>query len=61
MLYGENLNRASAIASTTKLMTALIVLEHVHRLGTMFTEPNYYAGPHRFADRTAARGADERA
>jgi serine-type D-Ala-D-Ala carboxypeptidase (penicillin-binding protein 5/6) len=43
MLYGDNLNRESAIASTTKLMTALIVLEHVHHLGTIFTQPDYYA------------------
>jgi D-alanyl-D-alanine carboxypeptidase (penicillin-binding protein 5/6) len=33
-------NRELPIASTTKLMTALITLEHVHRLGTMFTNPN---------------------
>ena len=45
MLYGANLNRESAIASTTKLMTALIVLEHVHHLGTIFTQPDYYAAP----------------
>jgi D-alanyl-D-alanine carboxypeptidase (penicillin-binding protein 5/6) len=42
MLYGDALNRESAIASTTKLMTALIVLEHVHRLGTVFTDPDYF-------------------
>ncbi len=45
MLYGDDLNRESAIASTTKLMTALIVLEHVHHLDTVFTQPNYYAAP----------------
>jgi D-alanyl-D-alanine carboxypeptidase (penicillin-binding protein 5/6) len=45
MLYGDNLNREAAIASTTKLMTALIVLEHVHHLGTMFTQPDYYPAP----------------
>jgi serine-type D-Ala-D-Ala carboxypeptidase (penicillin-binding protein 5/6) len=45
MLYGDNLNRQAAIASTTKLMTALIVLEHVHHLGTIFTQPDYYAAP----------------
>jgi serine-type D-Ala-D-Ala carboxypeptidase (penicillin-binding protein 5/6) len=45
MLYGDSLNRESAIASTTKLMTALIVLEHVHHLGTVFTQPNYYSAP----------------
>jgi serine-type D-Ala-D-Ala carboxypeptidase (penicillin-binding protein 5/6) len=31
------------VASTTKLMTALLTLEHVHHLGTMFTQPSYYA------------------
>jgi D-alanyl-D-alanine carboxypeptidase (penicillin-binding protein 5/6) len=36
-------NRELAIASATKLMTALLTLEHVHRLGTLFTAPNYYA------------------
>jgi serine-type D-Ala-D-Ala carboxypeptidase (penicillin-binding protein 5/6) len=45
MLFGENLNRPAAIASTTKLMTALIVLEHVHHLSTVFTQPNYYSAP----------------
>jgi D-alanyl-D-alanine carboxypeptidase (penicillin-binding protein 5/6) len=45
MLYGDKLNREAAIASTTKLMTALIVLEHVHRLGTIFTQPDYYSAP----------------
>jgi D-alanyl-D-alanine carboxypeptidase (penicillin-binding protein 5/6) len=45
MLYGDNLNREAAIASTTKLMTALIVLEHVHHLGTIFTQPDYYSAP----------------
>jgi D-alanyl-D-alanine carboxypeptidase (penicillin-binding protein 5/6) len=42
-VYARNANRELAIASTTKLMTALITLQHVHRLGTMFTEPDYYA------------------
>ena len=35
--------RQCPIAWTTKLMTALIVLEHVHHLGTIFTQPDYYA------------------
>ena len=30
------------IASTTKLMTALVTLEHVHRLGTVFTQNDFY-------------------
>jgi D-alanyl-D-alanine carboxypeptidase (penicillin-binding protein 5/6) len=42
-LYGLNSQRRLAIASTTKLMTALITLEHVHHLSTVFTAPNYYA------------------
>ncbi|MDQ6836733.1 MAG: hypothetical protein M3016_11160 [Actinomycetota bacterium] len=41
-LYAANAYRAGAIASTTKLMTALVVLDHIHRLGTVFTEPHYY-------------------
>ena len=43
MLYGVNAQRRVAIASTTKLMTALIVLQHVHRLSTMFTQNDYTA------------------
>ena len=42
-LYGVDYNRRVAIASTTKLMTALVTLEHVHHLSTVFTAPNYYA------------------
>ena len=30
LLHGVNANKRVAIASTTKLMTALIVLQHVH-------------------------------
>jgi serine-type D-Ala-D-Ala carboxypeptidase (penicillin-binding protein 5/6) len=45
LLYGEAINRESAIASTTKLMTALIVLEHVRHLGTVFTQPDYISAP----------------
>jgi D-alanyl-D-alanine carboxypeptidase (penicillin-binding protein 5/6) len=45
MLYGDHLNREAAIASTTKLMSALIVLEHVRRLGTILTQPDYYPAP----------------
>jgi D-alanyl-D-alanine carboxypeptidase (penicillin-binding protein 5/6) len=43
LLYGVNAQRRVAIASTTKLMTALIVLQHVHRLSTMFTQNDYTA------------------
>jgi serine-type D-Ala-D-Ala carboxypeptidase (penicillin-binding protein 5/6) len=31
------------VASTTKLMTSLLTLEHVHRLGRTFPQPDYYA------------------
>jgi serine-type D-Ala-D-Ala carboxypeptidase (penicillin-binding protein 5/6) len=41
-LAGVDANRPLPIASTTKLMTALIVLEHIHKLDTVFVEPNYY-------------------
>jgi serine-type D-Ala-D-Ala carboxypeptidase (penicillin-binding protein 5/6) len=42
-LYGVDANRKLPIASTTKLMTALVTLEHVHHLGTVFTNPDYRA------------------
>jgi D-alanyl-D-alanine carboxypeptidase (penicillin-binding protein 5/6) len=41
VLWGEREHARVAIASTTKLMTALITLERV-RLGDVFTEPDYY-------------------
>jgi serine-type D-Ala-D-Ala carboxypeptidase (penicillin-binding protein 5/6) len=40
-LFGQDPDGRRAIASTTKLMTALITLEHVHRLGRMFTQNDY--------------------
>jgi serine-type D-Ala-D-Ala carboxypeptidase (penicillin-binding protein 5/6) len=40
-LYGRSANSREAIASATKLMTALVTIEHVHRLGTMFTQNGY--------------------
>ncbi len=43
VLYASNANSGLAIASTTKLMTALLTLEHVPRLSVMFTAPNYRA------------------
>jgi D-alanyl-D-alanine carboxypeptidase (penicillin-binding protein 5/6) len=45
VLYASNANDELAIASATKLMTALLTLEHVPHLSTMFTAPNYYAAP----------------
>src|SRR6185312_10779744 len=40
-LYGRSANSRQAIASATKLMTALVTLEHAHRLGDMFTQNGY--------------------
>ncbi len=40
-LYGQNSSDELAIASTTKLMTALVTLEHVP-LSRVFADPNYY-------------------
>ncbi|MBV9421787.1 MAG: D-alanyl-D-alanine carboxypeptidase [Solirubrobacterales bacterium] len=42
-LYGLAANRELPIASTTKVMTALLTLEHVHRLSTVFTQNDYLA------------------
>jgi serine-type D-Ala-D-Ala carboxypeptidase (penicillin-binding protein 5/6) len=42
-LYGVNPDQEVPIASATKLMTALLTLEHVRHLGRVFTAPNYYA------------------
>jgi D-alanyl-D-alanine carboxypeptidase (penicillin-binding protein 5/6) len=42
-LDGVAPNAEVPIASTTKLMTALITLEHVRHLDQVFTAPNYYA------------------
>jgi D-alanyl-D-alanine carboxypeptidase (penicillin-binding protein 5/6) len=41
VLYGDNADAHMAIASTTKMMTALIVLQHEKHLGTIFTQNNY--------------------
>ncbi len=41
VLYGINANQELPIASTTKLMTALVTLEHVHHLSKVFTNPDY--------------------
>jgi D-alanyl-D-alanine carboxypeptidase (penicillin-binding protein 5/6) len=42
MLHGVDANRERPIASTTKLMTALVVLQHVHNLQRVFTYPDYH-------------------
>ncbi len=44
-LYGSAADEPVPIASATKLMTALLTLEHVHHLGKIFTEPLYYPAP----------------
>ncbi len=41
-LYGDNPHRELAFASTTKLMTALVTLEHEHHLGRIFTQTDWY-------------------
>ncbi|MGZ4194587.1 MAG: D-alanyl-D-alanine carboxypeptidase family protein [Solirubrobacteraceae bacterium] len=41
MLYGVNAQKRVAMASATKLMTALVVLQHVHRLSTTFAQNDY--------------------
>jgi D-alanyl-D-alanine carboxypeptidase (penicillin-binding protein 5/6) len=43
LLYGSAADQQLPIASTTKLMTALLTLEHVRRLSTIFTQNNYTA------------------
>jgi len=44
-LYADHASDELAIASTTKLMTALITLEHVRDLGAEFTQNNYVPAP----------------
>ncbi len=44
VLWSRNPNQPRAIASTTKLMTALLTLERA-RLGDVFTAPAYHPGP----------------
>jgi serine-type D-Ala-D-Ala carboxypeptidase (penicillin-binding protein 5/6) len=56
-LYGVSPNRELPIASTTKLMTALITLEHVHHLSAMFTNPDYQTAA---ADSQIGLGPGER-
>ncbi len=42
MLYARNLGARRSIASTTKMMTALVTLQHVKNLNTVFTYPDYH-------------------
>jgi D-alanyl-D-alanine carboxypeptidase (penicillin-binding protein 5/6) len=41
-LYGVGAERQLPIASTTKLMTALVTLEHEHDLSKVFVNPDYH-------------------
>ncbi|HZE04558.1 MAG TPA: D-alanyl-D-alanine carboxypeptidase family protein [Solirubrobacteraceae bacterium] len=45
ILYSVNVNRRLPIASTTKLMTALVTMQHVHRLSNVFAQNNWYPAP----------------
>jgi D-alanyl-D-alanine carboxypeptidase (penicillin-binding protein 5/6) len=45
VLYSIHPDQRLAVASTTKLMTALVTLQHVHRLSTMFTQNDWYPAP----------------
>jgi D-alanyl-D-alanine carboxypeptidase (penicillin-binding protein 5/6) len=42
ILYGDHANRELPMASTTKLMTAAVVLSRVHDLDTVYTYPDYH-------------------
>jgi len=44
-LYGVAGDASVPIASTTKIMTALVTLEHVRHLGTIFTQNDWRAAP----------------
>ncbi|HLI59557.1 MAG TPA: D-alanyl-D-alanine carboxypeptidase family protein [Solirubrobacteraceae bacterium] len=41
-LYADHARERRAIASTTKMMTALVTLQHVKDLNTVFTYPDYH-------------------
>jgi D-alanyl-D-alanine carboxypeptidase (penicillin-binding protein 5/6) len=45
LLYGRASAVERAIASTTKIMTALITLRHVHHLGQVFAQNDYVSAP----------------
>ena len=45
MLFSDQTERELPIASTTKLMTALVTLAHVHNLNEIFSAPDYVAAP----------------
>jgi D-alanyl-D-alanine carboxypeptidase (penicillin-binding protein 5/6) len=41
-LYADHAEVQRPIASTTKMMTALVTLQHIHDLDTVFTYPDYH-------------------
>ena len=45
MLFSDQSERELPIASTTKLMTALVTLQHVRNLDRIFTQNDYVASP----------------
>jgi serine-type D-Ala-D-Ala carboxypeptidase (penicillin-binding protein 5/6) len=45
VLFSDQIERELPIASTTKLMTALVTLQHVHDLNEIFTQADYVAAP----------------
>jgi D-alanyl-D-alanine carboxypeptidase (penicillin-binding protein 5/6) len=45
ILYAVRPDQRVPIASTTKLMTALVTLQNVHRLGTVFAQNDWYPAP----------------
>ena len=59
VLYARGPDQRRAIASTTKLMTALLVLERA-RPGEVFTAPEYDAAPAESRIDLAAGRADDR-
>lgn len=42
MLYARHLDERRAVASTTKMMTALVTLQHIKDLNTVFPYPDYH-------------------
>ncbi|HET8977381.1 MAG TPA: D-alanyl-D-alanine carboxypeptidase family protein [Solirubrobacteraceae bacterium] len=45
ILYSVNANRRLPIASTTKLMTALVTMQHAPSLSTVFAQNDWYPAP----------------
>ena len=45
LLFGDNVHRHLSIASTTKLMTALVTLQHVRHLSAVYAQNDWYPAP----------------